>query len=535
VLSVVEVLALPVLARGVPEVVAGAGSLDRSIRWVHSGEIPNMSEMLKGGELLLITGIGLSESEREQRRYVADLSERGIAALVVELGTRFRQTPRAMAAEAERLGLPVVVLHRQIPFVEVTEVVLRELFGRQLELLRRGEDVHQRFVSLLLRGAGIPEILDELARTVANPVILEKTGQGILYHASAGVGEADVLASWEALARGLPSAPASTIQEVPVAAGERWGRLVVLAVGNELDRYTTVAVERAVALVALALVRDRAEEVATGRERGDFFRRLLAGGQSESDLRQRASSLGLTAPLLLPFAIGPSPLASAAALRGDDAAWRRIYRDLQTELRSRRLPVLGASRDHERELLMVVGLRDEAARAEIAELVADTLGGLAMRQLGGDHAALVCVGSAARSWSATGDSLRIAVDGLASAGLAPRRRWHDTTVPSLDGLVWSLRDLPNVVRFADDRLRPLVEHDNDRGTAKLLPTLAAFCEHAGRKSDTARALHIERQSLYHRLARIERLLEVDLSDPPTLLALHMALTVHGYRSAAQGR
>jgi purine catabolism regulator len=362
-------------------------------------------------------------------------------------------------------------------------------------------------------------------------VVLEKTGQGILYHASGGVGEADVLAAWEAFARGLASGPASTMQEVPVAAGERWGRLVVLAVENELDRYTTVAVERAVALVALALARDRAEEVATGRERGDFFRRLIAGGESEPELRQRASSLGLSAQLLLPFAIGPSPLPSAAALRGDDAAWRRIYRDLQTELHGRRLPVLGASRDHERELLMVVGLRDEAARPEIADLVADTLDRLATRQLGGEHPALVCVGSAARGWVAAGNSLRIAVEGLASAALASSRRWHDTTVPSLDGLVWTLRDLPNVVRFADDRLRPLVEHDHQRGQAKLLPTLVAFCEHAGRKSDTARALHIERQSLYHRLGRIERLLDVDLSDAPTVLALHMALKVRRYRSA----
>jgi purine catabolism regulator len=57
----------------------------------------------------------------------------------------------------------------------------------------------------------------------------------------------------------------------------------------------------------------------------------------------------------------------------------------------------------------------------------------------------------------------------------------------------------------------------------LLPTLAAFCQHGGRKAEAARALHIERQSLYHRLGRIEELLGVDLSDSDTMFALHLAV------------
>lgn len=75
------------------EVIAGAEGLDRPIRWVHSGEVPYMAEMLKGGELLLMTGIGIGSSDPEQRRFVHQLAERGIAALVRELGARFHRSP----------------------------------------------------------------------------------------------------------------------------------------------------------------------------------------------------------------------------------------------------------------------------------------------------------------------------------------------------------------------------------------------------------------------------------------------------------
>jgi purine catabolism regulator len=57
----------------------------------------------------------------------------------------------------------------------------------------------------------------------------------------------------------------------------------------------------------------------------------------------------------------------------------------------------------------------------------------------------------------------------------------------------------------------------------LLPTLEAYLAHAGRKAETARELHLNRQTLYNRLARISELLGTDLEDPHTVLALSLAL------------
>jgi purine catabolism regulator len=57
----------------------------------------------------------------------------------------------------------------------------------------------------------------------------------------------------------------------------------------------------------------------------------------------------------------------------------------------------------------------------------------------------------------------------------------------------------------------------------LLRTLEAYLASSGRKAETARALHLTRQSLYLRLERVQRVLGVDLDDPDVLLALHLAL------------
>jgi purine catabolism regulator len=68
----------------------------------------------------------------------------------------------------------------------------------------------------------------------------------------------------------------------------------------------------------------------------------------------------------------------------------------------------------------------------------------------------------------------------------------------------------------------VIEHDGVRA-AVLLPTLEALCEHHWHKARAARALHIQRQSLYARMARLTRVLGADLDDPETRLGLELAV------------
>src|SRR3954447_13419741 len=111
-ITVAAALEPPALRRALPEGVAGAGSLHRPIRWVHAGEVPNMASLLRGGELLLTTGMGIGPRAADQRRFVAELAAREGAALVREWGHIYGgRLPSALVAAAERAGLPLVELH----------------------------------------------------------------------------------------------------------------------------------------------------------------------------------------------------------------------------------------------------------------------------------------------------------------------------------------------------------------------------------------------------------------------------------------
>src|SRR4051812_42524640 len=55
--TVADVLGLGPVKQGGPRVVAGAAGLDRVVRWVHVTELVDVATILRGGELVLSTGI----------------------------------------------------------------------------------------------------------------------------------------------------------------------------------------------------------------------------------------------------------------------------------------------------------------------------------------------------------------------------------------------------------------------------------------------------------------------------------------------
>ena len=98
-------------------------------------------------------------------------------------------------------------------------------------------------------------------------------------------------------------------------------------------------------------------------------------------------------------------------------------------------------------------------------------------------------------------------------------------------LAWSETDeafRAELDAFVDEQLGPLLANGSSRQRA-LLETLEAYLAAGGRKAQAARALHLERQSLYLRLHRIEELLGVSLDDEDAVLGLHLAIRALAFR------
>jgi purine catabolism regulator len=629
--TVSDVLALPVLRRGAPRVVAGEAGLDRRVRWVHAAEVADIAHLLRGGELVLTTGIALPAASAELTRYVDELAEVRAAGIVVELVRRWSdELPPALVAAAERRALPLITLARETRFVAVTEAVGALILDAQVEELRAAEAIHERFTALTVSGAEPAEILREVARSAGLPVVLETRGHHVLGYDAAGENPAELLANWEARSRAVALSARTGYDEsagwLVTYVGAReddWGRLVLLSPDAPTHRHVVV-VERAASALALHRLVARDRDSLERQTHRSLLAALQAGGPVPADLAARSAAAGvpLAGRRLIGVAVRPrtlvSPtpaiaaqevlrdLAEATALAAQragvsalvgvvddtsvrallalartetvDAALKRLAREIHRLAvpRTRVPPVVVAVGSTVTELadasrslaeashVAEAALRNSGNQGSPGRPVGEAgVGGLGTGAGSGVGAGASGAGDPAARRSATG---RPAASGPAAAGSAaggtaagrstgargtgqpgargPGAAGTSTAAghPSagagppepeprpfyrlddvrLRGLLHLLRDDSRLQAYVQRELGPLLNRDTESGR-RLLDALRSYCEHGGNKSAAAQTAHLSRPAYYKLLARIERVLDVSLDDPESMLSLYVAL------------
>jgi purine catabolism regulator len=528
-LTVAEFIELPVVKAALPQLVAGSEGLGREVRWVHSLDVPDVANLLRGGEMILTTGVSVGSDAAAQRRFVRDLVAEGAVGLAVELGFAWhRELPAPLVDEAEKRGLPMLALRRGVRFVEVSQAVNGSLLNSGYALARRGEELHRNLDRIVLEGAGAEAVLAEVSRQISNPVVLEDARGELVAFSSSTESEASVIDSWSGLKwSDRDAAEAEGAVAMPVTVRRRtWGRVIAIQAGSEFDRFTPIAMERAAVAVGLGLMRGGEEDELRARARGNLMFELAGGLIDPQTATRRAATLGFPRRHgeLVPVAAVWRPGAGETG-DGFEQAWARLIAPIRSALSEPDRPALVGSRGN-----CMLGVLDRGSKGSEPDDVASRqrlarrfAAALLRLEVDPDSIALA-IGAAAGSWSEMPEALVRARLAAEAGAVGPVRSWHDASRTEIGQLLLSMRGTPELVEFGHERLGPLLDLGGERGR-DLLETLEVYLHCGGRKTETARELEIERQSLYHRLSRIEEILDVDLRDGDTALALHLAVMI----------
>lgn len=534
-----EVLRYEPFRRADARVVAGDAAVDRQVRWVHISEMPRPARLFSGGELLLTQGRGISGNEDEQRVWVRTLAEAGVAGVAIETGVSFADVPPALVAAAADAGLPVIRLRTPAYFMDMTQAVHSAIVNAHYGMMQRAESISRRFSRLALEGAGLTEMIAELARAVDHPVVLSDEAHEVVAVAPEIPELQERLDTWSAHARvGHPSPPdgspaaaraagLSCVWVPIVARGELWGTIHMLERDRPVDDVDRLALDRAAAAIGLAFA--SASDVERQRQdaRSAFVRDLLGGHYADArEVRLKATTFGadLTGSMTV-LVMRPLPDDRPDA-RGD-----RIGRPLRTvaSVTGRVLgigarPLIGYDGG---QIVAVVPTGEDPPGARAAEIVAQCASRHGIQLLVGMSDPAPMAGLP-RAFGDASEAVRYGVRTGARRGvLTP----DDL---GIDRLLMELDAGPALARHIERELGPLLDHDA-AGTAPLFPTLAAYLELGGRKAEVARALNIERRTLYYRLARIGRLVNGSLDDTDTRLRLLVAVRGREFRRRTRER
>ena len=538
-LTLREVLDLDVVRRGRPQVMAAAHRLDASVRWVHASELADVGRLLRGGELLLSTGIALPDSAVGLADYVAGLAGAGVTGLAIELGRRYTGTlPAALVGAAQAHGLPLIAFGREVPFVEITEAVHARIIDAQLTQLRAAERIHETFTELSVAGAPAEQILRSAGQLAGRPLILADLSYQVLALSHGRTDPRRLLDGFARRARaaceGQPrtfyaQAPGWLVTTVG-ARGEDWGRLFLVCDVPPAPE-DTVLVERAATTLALGRLLTRQAESLERQAHRTLISAIIEQSDAdpaEAEARARAMSVPVTGRQLVAAVVripdaGPGLSAHAAVLGVAEA--------VADACRDTRVPALVGSLDDVRAGALLSlpehADTDEALNALSARLTARLSSGPPGERLGhrpgGPTALVIGTGPPATTLA---DVRRSFLDAREVADVAIRhpdgRPYYRLPDLRLRGLLHLLRDDPRVQAFAEREIGTLLGYDAAHGT-HLVSDLALYLEAGGNKAAAARRAHLARPTFYQRLRLIERVLGVSLAEPESRASLHVAL------------
>ncbi len=166
---------------------------------MHSTELTDPTPWLRGGELLLTTGLQL-QSAKAQRELIARLAEHEIAGLGFGTGFAHKRLPAALANEARKRSFPLFEVPFELPFIAITERVFARLLDERYEMLQRsmaGDVLAEALTGRLypeelqakLRPFGIGEQAAVLAFEVPDPAVAAPLVERILARGDSSSGD----------------------------------------------------------------------------------------------------------------------------------------------------------------------------------------------------------------------------------------------------------------------------------------------------------------------------------------------------------
>lgn len=468
--------------------VSGEPGQDRLVRWAHVCELPDPTEWLGDGDLLMTTGIGIPADPVAQTQYVEALSQAGLAGMMIGENMQAPSNLDALEETAERLGFPLLLTQYGVPFASVTKAIVdatraeeferrnaiarvcisarMAIEGLELEalLLRLEKDVH----------AGL-SLWDPQAQQLWLPRQAELTPKLLQFLQQQKPDAADSQPvvrrhsdeDGEALAISVPS--------------RRKCLLLARRVGKDYLDYSLLNYMSAV--LGIALERLHVENERTLRSGSELMDDLLSHRVSGYRASKRVEQFGIK--------LESAHLAVAPRGELQFAEWALMFE---------RADVRMLLNPREDELLMMLS-RDTAAGVQA---ILGTKLGLSNQLEGCDRLE---------------DALREARLALAHANSEQSSVFYSEVVDKFPWLPQNLEDATQTFRHV---LGNVADHDEESQTS-LIYTLKIFLDHNRSWQSAAEKLHIHKTSLTYRIRRIEALTGRSLNNTADVAAMWLAL------------
>ncbi|MEM7802363.1 MAG: helix-turn-helix domain-containing protein [Chloroflexota bacterium] len=529
-----QALNLPIFEES--KLIAGEAGLEQPIQWASVRDAAPDKSFLhrESGVLILATDVLAQQFTEPDTALIPSLKEKGAIAAVLSIPQDADSIPPQMIVCANEENFPLIRLPAAIPPKDLYTHVISAVVNPDYLYLQKSKDIHQELTKVVLKGGKLGDLTQIIANKLNRSTVIEDTSLRVLAHSLLGpldpMRKSSVLRernhpriAKKLLSKGIYDRLKQELQPVLVPPmpeiGMTLGRLVapivvdrdiygyfwIISNGEERELIETVAVQAAT-IAALMMFKERTMAEAEATLRTSFFEEIISPSPHTDPKLLLDQARRLNFPLdtdhqiLLVHGM-PASGGNPRPLLNDIGEWTHA---------SRLTSLLHWHEDH---VIIIQKSRDP-----------DQVGAKMIEEM--SHPArelMVGIGNRYNGADGIQKSYQQALEALTIA--KKMGKTQGVFLFSDLGLLHWLHLLPEEALEGNIYLHyidALSKHDRRRNT-ELVKTLEGYLDNGSNLVDTAKALHIHRNTLVHRLRRIEELTDLDLKKAGHRLNLHVAV------------
>ncbi|MDR7869703.1 MAG: PucR family transcriptional regulator ligand-binding domain-containing protein [Tissierellaceae bacterium] len=494
-------------------------------------------------ELVLTTCIGCTDDDSVFLDFVKDIYNSGASGLVVSIGRYVKRTPKNVIDYANEVGFPIIELPWEIRFASIIESVLFEINNVKQAYLKLFESIQKKLLTLYLNGSTLSEAANLIYEELGNAAVIANT-LGSVQGASKDSddllksieGPLNILFSGKNLEQ-LKSFDMKDVYTVYKIGSKNmtYGYLYLKSKSHEINNdyvrgNKTLIIRHIVSAISLWFDREQTIFETEMHHKDKFVWNLVQADENElKELYTQANSIGynLSVPYICIVGMVSNFEKSYDLQRANFSSFEEWKYNCIKSIKSQILRV-GQTIDQEimltyQEERLIIFLE---SKDDDYEKISNQFIDIIESRIKPIYPKLVI------SWGIgayKADYLHFKkayLDAKISLQFGHNEKdpgfryiYYNTSIYRLLSILLNDNETHEIVK---NIVGGLVEYDKENGL-DLINTFKSYTKNDGNVSQTARELHLHRQSLLYRLKRVEEITQMSLDNSDDIFLLELCI------------
>ncbi len=508
-------------------VIAGEEGLHRFVKWVHVVEVTSMRNLLNGNELILSTGVAWKDNTDLFVSMVNEFLENNAAGLCIEMGTYISAIPTEVLEIANEHQFPIIVFQQEVPFVQITQDIHSIIINQQYQKISDLENYSQSLNKRLLTMESYEDILQCIFSALDLQIIfrLKNLDYEFVPEISQIEQKTMITQLEEAkiqLCKHIASAPIFLF-------GQEYAELFIYSKDIPISEFDLLILDRTATALAQHLLRDMYVEEKKRVEEFEWLYGWLEGEHSLDSISEYFAQNGIKTKTNEAVVLITKLIPLKEKTTQDVTYLKLLFRSV---FEQNGFTVFSVEKRNEITFILVNNRAKKNVKDRIKTSIESIIESEFIRKQCSAKI-LIAAGNfignlieVHKSYLTAKETQRI------QHKMTNKATYYFYEDLHLFRLISQMSRHVNLKEFAAEYLQPVIQYDQ-KYNGKLLETLKVYLECNGSKQEAASKLFIVRQTLYHRLQKLENILGEDFMDHEKRVAIEFMLLVEDYLSASQ--